>query len=100
MCLLALFLFTEVILLATVMFITITSYPLTIIAVIASCITLYGIMVHLHYQEQIANVPWWFADRKQKQTDGTIKQPSTFSQWIYEWFLKFENEYYTRRHSK
>jgi hypothetical protein len=100
MFLIALFLFAEVVLLATVMFITITSYPLTVAAVIASCITLYCIMVHLHYQEQIATHQGVFVERKQKQTDGTIEQPSTFIQWIYERFLDFEYEYYLRRNSK
>jgi len=74
---------------------------LFLLFITAICITtLYCIAVHLHYQEQIANVQWWFADRKQERANGTIKQPSTFSQQIYELFLDFEYEYYMRRHSK
>ena len=98
---------------STVIFIIVTSSLPPTIAVIALCIyciAAYCILLHQHYQEEIADPyrRWWYADRcfarEQRERDlangiPITAPPSTFLDRIFDWFLDVEYEYYLRTRS-
>ena len=61
-------------------FMVITTYPLTLAAVLAFFIALYFTLLHLHWQEEIKQRKWWFDVRNEERKRGGKQPPSTFRQ--------------------